>query len=298
MRLPFRRISARPPSDFWPSYASWPHLLEARGAFGRSSGFRQWRQLDMNNPMLAKDRNALILLQDVSKTYSKGQESVRALDGIDLAVAEKGMVAIVGPSGSGKSSLLHIIGAMDRPTNGEVIVAGQPLNALSEAGLTSFRRKTVGFVFQSFNLIPNLSALENVMLPMEFNGVASEQRHRRAKELLDRVDLGARLTHRPRELSGGEQQRVAIARALANSPPFILADEPTGNLDSKTGQMIYELLKEIARERTVIVVTHAEILAQMADRVIHIKDGRLAYPSSAVVSNHEPSETEGRTTHA
>lgn len=252
----------------------------------------------MNNPMLAKDRNALILLQDVSKTYRKGQESVRALDGIDLAVAEKGMVAIVGPSGSGKSSLLHVIGAMDRPTNGEVIVAGQPLNALPEAGLTSFRRKTVGFVFQSFNLIPNLSALENVMLPMEFNGVASEQRHRSAKELLDRVDLGARLTHRPRELSGGEQQRVAIARALANSPPFILADEPTGNLDSKTGQMIYELLKEIARERTVIVVTHAEILAQMADRVIHIKDGRLAYPSSAVVSNHEPSETEGRTTHA
>ncbi len=178
----------------------------------------------MNNPMLANDRNALILLQDVSKTYRKGQESVRALDGIDLAVAEKGMVAIAGPSGSGKSSLLHIIGAMDRPTNGEVIVAGQPLNALPEAGLTSFRRETVGFVFQSFNLIPNLSALENVMLPMEFNGVPSEQRHRRAKELLDRVDLGARLTHRPRELSGGEMQRDRQSRLQDGSDDLRTAE--------------------------------------------------------------------------
>lgn len=229
----------------------------------------------MNNRAATGERSALIKLRDASKFYRKGQEVIKALDGIGLTVAEKGMVAVLGPSGSGKSSLLHIIGAMDRPTAGEVIVTGQSLGALSEAGLTEFRRKTVGFVFQSFNLIPNLDALENVTLPMEFNGVARGERRRRAQELLTRVGLAGRLTHKPRELSGGEQQRVAIARALANDPPVILADEPTGNLDSKTGQMIYELLKEIARERTVMVVTHAEILAGLSDRVVHIKDGKL-----------------------
>jgi len=217
----------------------------------------------------------LIALRGVVKTYRKGRETIRALDGVDLEVAAPGMAAILGPSGSGKSSLLHIIGAMDRPSAGDVVVAGQALNGLAERELTRFRRQTVGFVFQSFNLIPNLSALENVMLPMEFNGLAVDERRQRARVLLDRIGLGTRLTHRPRELSGGEQQRVAIARALANDPPLVLADEPTGNLDSKTGELIYDLLKEIARERTVIVVTHAEPLAQMADRVIHIKDGRL-----------------------
>ena len=222
------------------------------------------------------ETGTLIALRGVTKLHRKGQETIRALDRIDLDVAEKGMVAIVGTSGSGKSSLLHVIGAMDRPCSGQVRVAGQDLNALPEAGLTRFRRQTVGFVFQAFNLIPNLTALENVMLPMEFNGVPTSERRERAGALLERVGLGKRLGHRPRELSGGEQQRVAIARALANDPPLVLADEPTGNLDSKTGQLIYELLKEIARERTVMVVTHAEMLAQMADRVIHIKDGRLA----------------------
>jgi ABC-type lipoprotein export system ATPase subunit len=229
----------------------------------------------MNNQTGVHGDKALIKLRDVSKVYRKGQESVRALDAIGLSVLERGLVAIVGPSGSGKSSLLHLIGAMDRPTTGEVLVAGQSLNALPEARLTIFRRKTVGFVFQSFNLIPNLNALENVMLPMEFHSVPSQERHRRATQLLDRVGLAGRLTHRPRELSGGEQQRVAIARASANNPPLILADEPTGNLDSKTGQVIYALLKDIARERTVIVVTHAEALAQMADRIVHIRDGKL-----------------------
>ena len=217
----------------------------------------------------------LIVLRGVTKTYRKGRETIRALNGVDLEVAEKGMVAVVGPSGSGKSSLLHVIGAMDRPSAGEVMVAGQALNTLREHELTRFRRQTVGFVFQSFNLIPNLTAVENVALPMEFNGVAAHERRQRSGRLLERVGLGPRLTHRPRELSGGEQQRVAIARALANDPSLILADEPTGNLDSKMGEVIYELLREIARERTVMVVTHAEPLAQMADRVIHIKDGKL-----------------------
>lgn len=222
------------------------------------------------------NRSALITLRGVSKVYRKGHETVVALDGIDLALPAQGMFAIVGPSGSGKSSLLHIVGAMDHPTQGDVVVAGQPLNTQPQAGLTRFRRKTVGFVFQGFNLIPNLSALENVMLPMEFDGVASAERKQRAGALLDRVGLAARLAHRPGELSGGEQQRVAIARALANDPPLVLADEPTGNLDSKTGGMIYELLKAISRERTVVVVTHAEALAALADGILHLADGRLA----------------------
>jgi putative ABC transport system ATP-binding protein len=250
----------------------------------------------MNNRTGVHGDKALITLREVSKIYRKGQESVRALDTIDLTVPERGMIAIVGPSGSGKSSLLHLMGAMDRPTTGDVIVAGQSLGALPEASLTTFRRKTVGFVFQSFNLIPNLSALENVMLPMEFNGVPSQERHRRATQLLDRVGLAERLTHRPRELSGGEQQRVAIARSSANNPPLILADEPTGNLDSKTGQVVYELLKDIARERTVIVVTHAEALAQMADRIVHISDGKLvtAEPLAEPSRNTKNLQTENR----
>jgi ABC-type lipoprotein export system ATPase subunit len=193
------------------------------------------------------------------------------------------MVAIVGPSGSGKSTLLHMMGAMDRPTRGEVLVAGEAVNRLSSGELTRFRRKTVGFVFQTFNLIPNLTALENVALPMEFNGVSAAERSARAKALLVRFQLGHRLKHRPRELSGGEMQRVAIARAVANEPRLVLADEPTGNLDSRSGKLIYELLQEVSRERTVIVVTHAEELAKLADRVIHIRDGQLVEdPNSAI----------------
>ena len=218
----------------------------------------------------------LIELRGLSKSYSKGGEIIDAIADIDLELPEKGMVAIVGPSGSGKSTLLHMIGAMDRPTRGEVIVAGQIVNRLSQGELTRYRRRTVGFVFQTFNLIPNLTALENVALPMEFNGVAKAARVGRAKSLLEQFQLGHRLKHRPGELSGGEMQRVAIARAIANEPRLVLADEPTGNLDSQSGQMIYDLLHEISEERTVLVVTHAENLARSADRVIHIRDGRLA----------------------
>ncbi len=218
----------------------------------------------------------LIELRGVSKSYRKGGETVNAIADVDLALSEKGMVAIVGPSGSGKSTLLHMIGAMDRPTRGEVIVAGQVVNRLSQAELTRFRRQTVGFVFQTFNLIPNLTALENIALPLEFNGVARAARVARAKSLLGRFRLDHRLKHRPGELSGGEMQRVAIARAIANEPRLVLADEPTGNLDSQSGQMIYQLLHEISEERTVLVVTHAEELARSADRVLYIRDGRLA----------------------
>src|SRR5439155_4476342 len=176
-------ISARTPSDCSPSSASLLRWPGAPGVSGRSSDFPPWRPCDMNNPMVVNGAKALIELREVSKMYRKGQESIRALDRINLTVSARGLVAIVGPSGSGKSSLLHIIGAMDRPTTGEVIVAGQPLNALPEASLTTFRRKTVGFVFQNFNLIPNLNALENVMLPMEFNDVPRPERHQRAAQL-------------------------------------------------------------------------------------------------------------------
>ena len=217
----------------------------------------------------------LIALRGVSKSYRKGGEVIDAIADVTLELPEKGMIAIVGPSGSGKSTLLHLIGAMDRPTRGEVVVAGQGLNGLSQGELTRFRRRTVGFVFQTFNLIPNLTALENVALPMEFNDVAKSERTRRANALLERFQLGHRLKHRPSELSGGEMQRVAIARAIANEPQLVLADEPTGNLDSQTGALIYELLKGISRERTVLVVTHAEALAAMADQVLHLRDGRI-----------------------
>ncbi len=217
----------------------------------------------------------VIRLVGVSKSYRKGGEVVNALSNVSLEIGERGMVAIVGPSGSGKSTLLHMVGGMDEPTAGDVIVAGQTVNRLSQQQLTTFRRQAVGFVFQTFNLIPNLTALENVALPMEFNGVLKAARVERAAQLLQRFNLGPRLKHRPRELSGGEMQRVAIARAVANEPRLVLADEPTGNLDSRSGQIVYELLLEIARERTVVVVTHSEELARLADRVIHIRDGEL-----------------------
>lgn len=227
----------------------------------------------MNNE--TKSAKSAIRLVGVSKSYRKGGETVHALSTASLEIGERGMVAIVGPSGSGKSTLLHMMGGMDEPSEGEVVVAGKTVNHLTQQQLTQFRRQTVGFVFQTFNLIPNLTALENVTLPMEFNSVPKAERNGRAKALLERFNLGQRINHRPRELSGGEMQRVAIARAVANEPQVVLADEPTGNLDSRSGQLVYELLREIAAERTVIVVTHSEELARLADRVIHIRDGQL-----------------------
>jgi ABC-type lipoprotein export system ATPase subunit len=231
------------------------------------------------------EETPLIVLRGVTKSYRKGGETIDAIADIDLDVQERGMVAVVGPSGSGKSTLLHMVGAMDRPTRGDVTVGGQQVTRLSHPELTRFRRQTVGFVFQTFNLIPNLTALENVALPMEFNEVPKAARLDRARALLERFQLGHRLKHRPSELSGGEMQRVAIARAVANEPRLVLADEPTGNLHSRSGQMIYELLKEISGERTVIVVTHAENLAMLADRIIHIRDGRLLDDAAPALSN-------------
>jgi putative ABC transport system ATP-binding protein len=230
----------------------------------------------MNSVAITQPMEPFVAVEAVSKHYQrKGGPAVTALKGVSLTLPARGMVAIIGPSGSGKSSLLHLLGAMDRPSEGEVIVAGQPLGRLSEASLAAFRRKSIGFVFQSFNLIPTLNVIENVMLPMEFNGVAKQARRERAKALLEQVGLGHRLTHRPNELSGGEMQRVAMARAIANDPPVVLADEPTGNLDSHSGELVSDLLEKIAQERLVILVTHSEALAQRANKVLHIKDGEL-----------------------
>jgi ABC-type lipoprotein export system ATPase subunit len=187
------------------------------------------------------------------------------------------MAAIIGPSGSGKSTLLNLLGALDHPTTGKVIVAGTDLGTLPEAQLTAYRRRTVGFVFQDYGLIPNLTALENVMLPMEFARLSVAESKQRARRLLEAVGLGHRTSHRPSRLSGGEQQRVAIARALANDPAIVLADEPTGNLDTATGREIVELLRRLVKERgkTAIVVTHDAQIADAADLRFHIQDGRI-----------------------
>ncbi len=217
------------------------------------------------------------VLEKVTKEYRLGNNVVKALNETDLVVPSGAMAAIVGPSGSGKTTLLNILGALDRPTSGKVTVAGTNLAQLSESELTTYRRKAVGFVFQDYGLIPNLTALENVMLPMEFARLPRTQAKKRSQGLLEAVSLGHRMAHRPNRLSGGEQQRVAIARALANDPAIILADEPTGNLDTKTGNEIIRLMRDLVKERkkTAIIVTHDEAIANSADLELHIQDGQI-----------------------
>lgn len=224
-----------------------------------------------------------ILADDVRKVYELNDARVAALDGASFALPRATFTAILGPSGSGKSTLLHLLGALDTPTEGEVYIDGEALSGHTAAELTALRRDKVGFVFQQFHLIPNLSALENVMLPLDFAGRPKPERRRRAEQLLARVGLAHRLGHRPGRLSGGEQQRVAIARALANDPPIILADEPTGNLDRKTGEQILALLTELTVEaKTLVVVTHDEAIAERADLVLRLEDGGVAdLPASA-----------------
>lgn len=217
----------------------------------------------------------LITLNKVNKTYRRGREQVHALDGIDLNIQAGEFVAVAGPSGSGKSTLLNIVGAMDQVNSGQVTIANQDVTALNEKGLTLLRADTIGFVFQQFFLQPTLTARENVLLPTLF----TRQKHleSRADELLARVGLVERADHLPDELSGGEMQRVAIARALINQPKILLADEPTGNLDSRNAEAIYGLLDELHDEGlTIIVVTHSEELAMRAERRIHLLDGRIS----------------------
>lgn len=218
----------------------------------------------------------LIKIEQVTKIYSLGKSGVRALDGISLAIEKGEYVALMGPSGSGKSTLMHILGCLDTPTSGKYLFNGADTSHLSDNELARLRNKEFGFVFQNFNLLPRLSALANVELPMLYAGVGRKERLRRATELLTMVGLGDRLNHRSNELSGGEMQRVAIARALANSPAVILADEPTGNLDSRTGSEIMHLFDTLAQEgNTVILVTHDKTVADHARRTIKLKDGKI-----------------------
>jgi putative ABC transport system ATP-binding protein len=219
----------------------------------------------------------MIEIQDVTKTYRRGQAEVRALRGLSCRILPGALTFIVGPSGSGKSSLLYLLGALDQPTTGEITFAGRRLSQLNTRERDVFRRDHVGFVFQNFNLLSNLTALENVLVPFFPQGI-STVRHAEALGLLERVGLGDRLDHRPSQLSGGEQQRVAIARALLKRPKLVLADEPTGELDSESGSEIYRHLRELRDEygSTVVVVTHDRTHIQPADHVLTLRDGKLA----------------------
>jgi putative ABC transport system ATP-binding protein len=216
-------------------------------------------------------------VDDVSKVYELEGVTVRALSGVSLKIREGEMVSIMGPSGSGKSTLMHIIGLLDRPTTGRVNVEGEEASTLSPNELASLRNKRIGFVFQAFNLLSRTSAITNVELPLVYSGLGGAERGRRAKEALERVGLGDRLGHFSSQLSGGQQQRVAIARALVTQPSIVLADEPTGNLDSRSGVEVMEMLQELNSEGiTVVLVTHDANVARHAERIIHIADGRIS----------------------
>jgi len=220
---------------------------------------------------------AVVELRDVRKSYVMGEVQVHALRGIDLSIAEREYVAIMGPSGSGKSTILNILGCLDRPSSGTYLLGGKDVSQLSDDELSEIRCTRIGFVFQSYNLIAQLSAIENVEIPLYYQGWSEEDSRKRAVELATMVGLSGRLNHRPAELSGGEQQRVALARSLANEPLITLADEPTGNLDSATGQEILKLLDDLhAGGKTIIMVTHEEKLADHAERIIRLVDGQIA----------------------
>ena len=213
-------------------------------------------------------------LRDVVKTYPMGAELVRALNGVSLDVFKNEYVAIMGPSGSGKSTLMNIIGCLDVPTSGEYTLEGQAVAAMSETELAEIRNRRIGFVFQTFNLLPRADIFHNVELPLIYAGIARAERRRRAEKALEQVGLADRMKHRPNELSGGQRQRVAIARALVHNPSIILADEPTGNLDTKTGDSIMEMLDQLhASGQTIILVTHEEYIAARANRTIRLRDG-------------------------
>ena len=219
---------------------------------------------------------------DVRKVYRQGENEIIALDGVSLDIARGEFAVIMGPSGSGKSTLLHLIGGLDHPTSGELLVDQRLVGQMADDQVTLFRRTKIGFIFQFFNLLPTLTALENVTLPFVLDGRSKEERDQRAKTLLAKVGLESRKDHLPEEMSGGEIQRIAVARALAFDPPILLADEPTGNLDSKTGESILALLRQINRENgcTIVMVTHSQEAAGYGDRTIFFRDGKVEKEST------------------
>jgi putative ABC transport system ATP-binding protein len=222
------------------------------------------------------DSGIVIRTENLVKTYEMGAEQVHALQGIDVEISKGEYVAIMGPSGSGKSTLMNLIGCLDSPTSGRYWLAGRLVSDLDDDELAYIRNKEIGFVFQTFNLLPRATALHNVELPLIYNGTPAEERVEKAKLALQRVDLTPRMNHKPNELSGGQRQRVAIARALVNDPSIVLADEPTGNLDSKTGEEIMGLFANLHRQgNTIILVTHEMDIAQHAHRIIYIRDGKI-----------------------
>ncbi len=222
------------------------------------------------------DRSSLLSLKDVTKVYRMGDVEVRALRGISLEVEEGEFVAIMGASGSGKSTLMNIVGCLDRPSSGRYLLHGEDVSRMDRNELAEIRNRFLGFVFQTFNLLSRTSALENVELPLLYAGISTRERHQRARAALERVGLGQRLDHHPNQMSGGQQQRVAIARALVSSPKMILADEPTGNLDSRTSVEIMALFQELWRSGiTLVLVTHEPDIAAYASRVLVVKDGRI-----------------------
>ena len=224
-----------------------------------------------------EERPLIIELKNVFKHYYMGNNIVKAVDGISIKVSQGEFIAIMGPSGSGKSTAMNLVGSLDTPTKGSIFLDGEDVSYLSESDLSQIRGQKIGFIFQSFNLIPNLTAKENVSLPMIFQNVDMEDRNNKAEELLKLVDLGDRMDHYPNELSGGQMQRVAIARSLANDPEVVLADEPTGNLDTKTGSIVMEFLDKLNKEgKTIIMVTHDPDLAQAHAKVVYwLKDGKV-----------------------
>jgi putative ABC transport system ATP-binding protein len=227
----------------------------------------------------------IVVMDEIRKVYDTGKVKVEALKGVSFTIKKGEFVAIVGPSGSGKSTLMNLLGCLDTPTSGAYRLAGEPVSGLSRDALADVRNRRVGFVFQAFNLLPQISALENVEMPMLFGGVAPKDRRIRAAELLGKVGLGDRLDHKPTELSGGQMQRVAVARALAMTPDMLLADEPTGNLDSTSGSDIMGLFTELwSAGGTVVVITHDMSLARRASRVVEVHDGRILKDSAAAAA--------------
>ncbi len=242
------------------------------------------------------DNGFFIRTEGLRKVFQMGRQMVLAVDNLDLEISRNSFTIIMGPSGSGKSTLLYLLGGLDRPTGGHISVGGQSLDKMDENHLAVYRRRSVGFVFQSFNLVSSMTALHNVTFPMRFSGVTGKQRNQRAVELLRAVGLENRAHHRPTELSGGQQQRVAIARALANNPSLILADEPTGNLDTSSGFGIMQLLSELHLSgRTVVVVTHDHRMMRFATQVVYLLDGRSVSEEAYNAANLLPVEAEPNT---